>query len=336
MKQQTNLITVAGQFETGITGIYQLKRIWSKLISNSNDQFPDEQQLDYSIINLLGIGLLPLYQFVHSARPSFTEFEEWILMQHQHQLPESLLQKCNALVRNENLSSSFTGNVLSDEDIEHWNRHGYLILRNAVPAEDCAETCSLIWNFLGMKEDDPATWYKNHESIQGIMVTLYNHPCIIKNRQNAFIRKAYEQLWGTNNLIVTADKVGFNPPETKSYKYKGAGMHWDTSLATPIPYGTQGILYLTDTAENQGAFRLVPGFHLRIHDWLQQLPSTVNPRNEPIAVSEIKHIAANAGDFIIWHHALPHDGSPNTASKPRLVQYFNWFDPSVKQQEKWV
>ncbi|NCU04403.1 MAG: hypothetical protein GXC73_10500 [Chitinophagaceae bacterium] len=43
MKQEDNLTTVAGQFETGITGIYQLKRIWSKLMTNSNDQYPGEQ-----------------------------------------------------------------------------------------------------------------------------------------------------------------------------------------------------------------------------------------------------------------------------------------------------
>ena len=32
-------------------------------------------------------------------------------------------------------------------------------------------------------------------------------------------------------------------------------------------------------------------------------------------------IAGDAGDLVLWHHALPHGSSPNRGTKPRVVQY---------------
>jgi ectoine hydroxylase-related dioxygenase (phytanoyl-CoA dioxygenase family) len=131
------------------------------------------------------------------------------------------------------------------------------------------------------------------------------------------------------------DKVGFNPPETASYKYRGIGLHWDVSLELPIPFGLQGILYLTDTAETQGAFTCVPGFHLQIEQWLKLLPQNIDPRSEDLHRLGSKPIAANAGDCIIWHHALPHGASPNRHHLPRFVQYLNYRPIDYKFQAAW-
>ena len=65
----------------------------------------------------------------------------------------------------------------------------------------------------------------------------------------------------------------------------------------------QGVLYLTDTAANQGAFRCVPGFHRRIETWLKSLPSGADPRREDLEKFGAVPIAGRAGDLIIWHQA---------------------------------
>ena len=172
-----------------------------------------------------------------------------------------------------------------------------------------------------------------------VIVLLINNPtdaAIDKNRNSPKIRKAFEQLWNCSNLVVTTDKCGFNPPETEKFKYRGTGLHWDVSLVTPIPFSTQGILYLTDTAANQGALTLVPGFHKNIENWLHALPENVNAREADLSGFGTTAIAANAGDFIIWHHALPHGSSPNKANLSRIVQYINWYAPLQKKQEKWL
>jgi hypothetical protein len=187
-----------------------------------------------------------------------------------------------------------------------------------------------------MEETDEAGWYKKDMGMQGIMVPLYRNAAIDKNRNSPLIKRAFEQLWKRTDLIVTTDKCGFNPPETADFKYRGIGLHWDVSLATPIPFGTQGILYLTDTTVDQGALTLVPGFHKNIENWLKALPDDINPREVDLSSFGSKRIAANAGDFIIWDHKLPHSASPNKAKLPRIVQYMNWYAPMEKVHHEWI
>jgi Phytanoyl-CoA dioxygenase (PhyH) len=330
-------ILLAESNETGFAGIYQLKRIWSKARLGVNG-YEDEWQLDNTVLSLLGIGLLPTYSFLHEQQPDFTAFEKWVAAHHGGTVPVEIVQQCNALFTGDGKVEASPGEeaVLSLEDLQFWEEYGYVIVRNAISPEDCATSRSAIWDFLGMDEKDPESWYKPTDVLQGIMVPLYRHPALDKNRASPRIRKAFEQLWGHNNLVVTTDKTGFNPPETDSFTFRGTGLHWDVSLAQPIPFGVQGILYLTDTVAEQGALTLVPGFHRTIGDWLLQLPEGTNPRNENLTKFNPVPIAANAGDFIIWHHALPHGSSPNRANTPRIVQYLYWQPPNYELQGEWV
>lgn len=338
---KTPIHHIAKSYETGSLSIYHLKRLWSKLTYNDpiNQHIPTEVSLDNALMDILGLGYLPTYEFVFQHRPSFQEFEQWVVAHFPTGIPKSIIDQCNALFNVSTPKQTITVDnipVLSADDLLHWKEFGYVIIRNAITQEDCETTRKLIWDFLNMDENNPESWYQHQDSIQGIMVSLFNHPIIHKNRHAPRIRKAYEQIWGTPNLIVTADKVGFNPPQTATHSYRGTGLHFDTSLATPIPFGTQGILYLTDTATNQGALTLVPSFHNTIHNWLKELEPHKNPREENFSQFGAIPIAANAGDFIIWHHCLPHSASPNNANKPRLVQYINWYNPLVEKQSKWI
>jgi ectoine hydroxylase-related dioxygenase (phytanoyl-CoA dioxygenase family) len=92
------------------------------------------------------------------------------------------------------------------------------------------------------------------------------------------------------------------------------------SLAQPIPFGLQGLLYLTDTAANQGAFTCVPGFHRKIEQWLDNLPEGADPRTHDFT-SEAVPITGRAGDLVVWEQTLPHGSSPNRGASPRFVQY---------------
>jgi hypothetical protein len=324
--------------DTGSTGIYQLKRLWSKAVAGPHviNQYPDETLLDNALIDILGIGLLPTYQFLYGQKPDFESFEKWVMTHSRAGIDDITVQHCNALFKNKTIQTkSFTADVLTAGDIAFWETNGYVIIKNAVSDLDCAASRKAIIGHLAMDEQDAATWYKESQIMQGIMVPLYRDIAIDKNRNSLKIKKAFEQLWNRNDLIVTTDKCGFNPPETPTFKYKGTGLHWDVSLDTPIPFGTQGILYLTDTASNQGALTVVPGFHKNIENWLKGLPKDTNPRETDFASFSPTPIAANAGDFIIWNNKLPHSSSPNKATLPRIVQYINWYAPLEKVQQDW-
>ena len=305
-----------------------MKRYWHKCMLKRSGAltpgaFGEEFQLDKTMLSILGLGLEQTVRYLYSAAPSFEEFEQWVLETNGRPLPENITRFNNTLLNPDYSSKQAVPKVLDDEQLEFWDKNGYIILRNAVPKADCEKTVEVICDFIEIDRDDPATWYTPHPARQGIMVQLFQHPILDKNRNSAIIRAAHEQLWGRSDIWVNADRVGFNPPETERWKFPGPRLHWDTKLKLPIPFNLQGILYLADTAENQGAFSLVPGFQHRIDSWLTGLNGK-NPYSEDLHALGCIPIAANAGDFIIWQQALPHGSSVNTSDKPRFVQYFTY------------
>jgi hypothetical protein len=327
--------------ETGKLQVMHLKRYWNKTILKregkiAQEELADEWQLDTTLLGVLGIGLEQTIKYVYHNSPSFEEFENWIV--NTSGIPDSSkINQFNQLFSADHINRSepVLEKVLSEDDLKFWEHNGYVIVRNAVSKADCEDAIAALCRFIDIDRYNAATWYNAHPARQGIMVQLFQHPVLESNRKSDKIRKAYEQLWNRTDLFVNADRVGFNPPQTKTYHFQGPRLHWDVSLDLPIPFGLQGILYLADTAENQGAFTLVPGFHNRVDSWINSLPAGANPRTEDMYALGTKPIAANAGDFIIWHQALPHGSSPNTAEIPRFVQYINYAPVDEEKSKVW-
>jgi len=320
--------------ETGQLQVMHMKRYWCKCMLKRRgaltpDAFGEEFQLDKTMLSILGLGLEQTVRYLYSAAPSFDEFEQWVVETNGRPLPENITRFNNTVLNPDYISKQSVPKVLDDEQLEFWDKNGYIILRNAVPKADCEKTIEVICDFIEVDRNDPDTWYNPHPARQGIMVQLFQHPILDKNRNSAIIRAAHEQLWGRTDIWVNADRVGFNPPETERWKFPGPRLHWDTKVILPIPFNLQGILYLADTAENQGAFSLVPGFQHRINSWITGLNGK-NPYSEDLYALGCIPIAANAGDFIIWQQALPHGSSANTSDKPRFVQYFTYAPTDAK------
>lgn len=328
--------------ESGSLGIMHLKRYWARQTAIINrqlspDSFPEEWPLDNYLFSTLGLGLEQTLRFIFSERPLFDEFEKWVLQLNNGSLnQEKVLVFNSTLEKTEGeISNELIEGVLSPGELQQWEHDGYIIVRGAVSAEDCEATVQLIAEFLQIDRHDSSTWYKDHDRRKSIMVELYQHPLLERNRKSPLIRSAYEQIWKQKNLQVVTDRTGFTPPDILGTVQPVSRLHWDVSLHLPIPLGTQGILYLTDTAENGGALRVVPGFHTMISTWLQQLPEGADPRNQDLEKLSAKSIAAAAGDFIIWHHALPHAAGINKMATPRYVQYINYTPPITPVQTIW-
>jgi ectoine hydroxylase-related dioxygenase (phytanoyl-CoA dioxygenase family) len=197
------------------------------------------------------------------------------------------------------------------------------VLPDAIDRNLCEKACAAVYDFLGMSSQDPASWYTADPRKHQIMVQLFRHPALNKIRESRAIHHVYQQLWQNESLWMSTDRVSFNPPERPGWQFPGPRLHWDADLRIPFGFNTQGLVYLTDTAANQGAFTCVPGFHLKIEDWLRQWPSDKDPQQQDWRHWPAKPIAAKAGSLIVWHHALPHGSSPNNAASPRIVQYVN-------------
>ncbi len=223
--------------------------------------------------------------------------------------------------------------VLSAADIDFWEENGYVVVHDAVPPENCKAAECAIWDFLEMDTDDPATWYPDPPR-RGIMVEIYQHQALWSNRQYPRIHQAFSEIWDTEKLWVSFDRGSLNPPERPDYKFPGPYLHWDMSLDMPVRLKVQGVLYLTDTPGNQGAFTCIPGFHRKLEDWLNDLPEDADPRQLiKERDADAVPVAGKAGDLVIWHSALPHGSSPNGSDRPRIVQYIT-MSPAPKDSEE--
>jgi len=268
-----------------------------------------------------GIGMEEALQYLYNQQPTFEAFQLWITTKG---------------VKSNNDDGPHTDEVLNAGDRAFWDENGYIVIRNAVPAAQCTAARAAILESLGAKADAPDSWYANHPSKNGLMLSFFQHEALDKNRNSQKIKKAFTELYGDTEIYLLIDKVSFNPPETEGYKFAGSPLHWDVSLQLPIPFVLQGLLYLNDVSAEHGAFHCVPGFHKQIDNWIDCLPEGVNPRD--IAKEQLRPLAVpgNAGDLVIWHQALPHCATPNKGITPRMVQYITYKPLHEKTAEVWI
>jgi hypothetical protein len=336
---------LAAATEVGALGLYQLKRLWSRSLAARQGRSPPatmhDRHLDMLVIHASGLGLEQAVNYLGRA-PSFEEFERWIIATTGGVAPEQVARINAAVIGHDPppetarrlAALNESPPVLASSDLSFWNEHGYVVLHDAVPPALRDAAAQALWQHLGAQPGDPETWYRSSD--HGIMVQYFQHPAFAAIRRSPRIHKAFAQLWRTADLWPTTDRVGFNVPEREGWKFPGPHLHWDVSVKTPIPFGTGGILYLTDTPPEQGAFTLVPGFQRWGEAWLKSLPSGADPRRQNLYALDPRPIGGDAGDLIIWHQALPHAASPNRGTKPRMVQYINMFPTRYDEHEEWI
>jgi hypothetical protein len=289
-----------------------------------------------AVLDCLGVGLEPVHRYLSWKMPTPTEFEQWILSETGGVIDPGRVARANAIADGSPPDAARVAElerleraapVLSAADLAFWEENGYVIVRSAAPADACRTLERAIWQHLGANPDDPDSWY-GLELQQGIMVQLFHAPGIAEIHASPRIHKAFAQLWGTPDLVMSTDRCSFNAPVRDGCPYTGTKLHLDLeSVEPPISPSLQGILYLTDTDEHQGAFRCVPGFHCRIDAWLASLPWDRDPRLEDLEALGPRSIAARGGDLIIWSAALPHGSQPNTGVRPRIAHYLRMYPP---------
>lgn len=335
------------QIPTPTLGVAHLKAFWSRILTIRQGKPVVEGEKDWLfdqiLLSGLHLALEETMQYLYQSAPGFAEFEHWILERNNGSIEPEGVERINRAIQGlaptprqyaaiQEINNAEP--VLTNEELKSWEQQGYVIVRGAVSAEDSQAAAEALWHRLGISLDDPESWYRIRQD-HGIMVQFFHHPALQRIRESRRIHKAFAQIWGTADLWATTDRVSFNPPERPGWIFPGPRLHWDTSLELPIPFGAQGLIYLTDTIAEQGAFTCVPGFHRKITDWLCSLPPGANPREQDLESLGAIPIAASAGDLIIWHQALPHGSRPNRAARPRLVQYLTMFPPFGEARRNW-
>jgi len=344
-----NIVTDIPTTETGALGILHLKRFRNETLRlldrNRTHKPPEEHNLNKILLHGLGIGFTEPNRFLFENKPTYEEFENWIVKTLGGNISPEIIEKTNGQIRgylagNQKekvypLSTTINDPVFSKQDMEFWHENGYIVLREAITQEDAKATEAAIWEFTEQNLEDSNTW-----SGQGynFWVPMYQHPTFKKNRQSKRIQKAFAQLWGTEDLVCEINRASMNfPVIPRGFDKSGPStIHWDISLSQPVTFDLLGIIYLSDTKEEQGAFQCIPGFHHRIENWLNRLSPDLAPREEILKEADTAlRIAGKAGDLIICRHELPHGCSVNRGTYPRICQYISMFPPDFPVNPVW-
>ena len=289
------------------------------------------EDLDFALLCGLRLNLLETMRYVHAQQPGLAHFEQWILERNGGSLEPAALDRLRRALDGEAVGSE-VGSLddiagLTEAELAHWDEHGYVVLKGAATKDQARAAEQAVYEFLGASAAEPESWYRNQQG-HSIWVYLLRHPAFWANRRSPRMVKAFSQLWGRaagakaiEDLWVNVDQGGLNPPERAGWPFPGPHLHWDTTLAAPHHFSVQGILYLADTAADQGAFSCVPGFQRELAPWLASLPAGTDARTEALRTLTMTPIAAEAGDMVLWHQSLPHGSSPNRSTRPRVAQY---------------
>lgn len=231
--------------------------------------------------------------------------------------------------------------VLSEEDWKHWTTFGYVVIPNAVPQAQIKRLVDLLWEFVEMNPDDPASWYQTEwgdhqkkELNKNGMVEIYNHQYLWDNRQESRIYDAFVDIWDREDLWVTIDRANLNPPN-RGIRSSNGFIHWDldTSLQ-PLPIGVQGVLSLDRQDEEVGGFQCVPQLFQKLEEWIKTQPADRNPRLPDTTGFEVVNVTMNPGDLLIFNSLLAHGVRPNRSqNRVRIAQYIA-MKPAEEEEEE--
>jgi ectoine hydroxylase-related dioxygenase (phytanoyl-CoA dioxygenase family) len=218
------------------------------------------------------------------------------------------------------------------EQWKFWREQGYVVIKNAVPANQAKQTADFLWEFEDKKSEDKSTWYTapraemQMKELAGTgMVEVYNNQHLWNNRQTQKVYNAFVDIWGTERLWVSIDRANLNFPIRPGFEYKGF-IHWDYDPETK-PQNVQGVLALADQTDNQmGGFQCIPWLYKNYDSWKLTQPKDRDRFKPDISGLEDKlvKVKMEAGDLLIFNSSQPHGIRPNNSKdKVRIAQYLS-------------
>ncbi|MFC4034856.1 phytanoyl-CoA dioxygenase family protein [Streptomyces polygonati] len=234
--------------------------------------------------------------------------------------------------------------VLSEADFAFWQKYGYVVVEQAIPALAAEELLEFAWDFQGLDPDRPDTWYEEREFRSDLdrelhiygFVEAYHHQLMWDSRQTQRVYDAFVDVWDCEELWVTQDRLNLNPPNVRNRDRAliaptergfDIRLHWDIDTTLDVlPQRVQGIIALNDTKPDQGGFQCAPDLFHRFEEWKALQPADrdpIRPNTDPAEFPVVRP-DLKAGDLLIWNGALAHGVAPNTsASGVRAAQYLS-------------
>ncbi|CAM5609747.1 hypothetical protein SALBM135S_07268 [Streptomyces alboniger] len=95
------------------------------------------------------------------------------------------------------------GGRASEEDVACRQTYGYIVVKQAIPAESAKNLLDFAWEFQGLDRGRPETWYEEREFRSDLdrelhiygFVEAYHHQLIWDSRQTQRVYDAFTDVW---------------------------------------------------------------------------------------------------------------------------------------------
>ena len=211
--------------------------------------------------------------------------------------------------------------MLAESQKSQFLEEGYLVIPDVVPKLLCDTVIDAITEYASIDLEDRSTWYRRDFDGHGI-IPLHHHQALWNLRQHPGLHDVFSLLYGTRNLFVSNDRVSFKPPlaeETSSWRREP--IHWDCDPWTFKGLGMQGLVYLSDTDANQGAFACVPSIYQNLSQYLSDHKDDEHRRFPQVKEDDLVRVPGTKGSLVVFHRLMPHTSDLNRADQHRFVQY---------------
>ena len=236
--------------------------------------------------------------------------------------------------------------VLTDEQLAEFDEQGFVIIKGALSAEDAEAYRQSILSMLPSTLEIPPVWgsYEGRiKPMSGPGRQTFDTPELLPLMTNEKLYAAACQLLGSTALRVMDGSIGITiRNDSHSDQALSQTLHLDASVpktADDFTFSQQelqvgGCYYLTDVEPNGGGIHVVPGGHKVVE--AEARAAGGGGRHLHQNWKQIKHlksveVTANAGDFALLHHLMPHGASHNRNSTARVAYFVRW----VREDQTW-
>ncbi len=224
-----------------------------------------------------------------------------------------------------------------------FDERGFIVLKGALERAACERMVESLWRVLeethSIQQDDRATWTVAQP--RGLKIVRERN--LLADLKNEAIVDTIDILLGAGNWIEPATWGGplVTFPTKGPWALPSGCWHMDyPAKFDPGPrFALKILALLGDMKPGGGATLLCPGSHKHAHRLIRQAPnnnagSSTDVRRKLAKegidlMKDAYEFIGKAGDVVLFHPWLFHNGSPNVRAKPRFMAEQNINTPAA-------
>ncbi|WP_165972047.1 phytanoyl-CoA dioxygenase family protein [Paenibacillus piri] len=229
-------------------------------------------------------------------------------------------------------------NSLTFDQLEEYNKKGFLVLRNVFSEYEVAVWNAEIERLLHSEYIDPNNvrvnyrkWDSGESVIEKFDPIQDISPVIASLTQDNRILNPLRDIYMDEPLLFK-DKLIFKLPGNSGYT-----MHQDAAFWQPFPMeGLISVMVAIDgaTTEN-GALELFPGYHDRLISAAGEVRNFNAEEAALVDPNKGELYETNPGDIIIFHSFVPHQSGVNNTDSSRKQLYLTYSPAQNGQLYEW-